>query len=135
MVKIYKTTDKIPVKIDSLTFKISPLSFDQKSEIQAELITGNPMSIIKAAKLAIKYAVKDVDGIVDNAGDKYLLEFDNDCLSESCVDDILNIDQNDKLSFVCTSLLNGIPKEFIDPQTGEKLEGVSIKREPSRKKK
>ena len=134
MVKIYKTTDRIPVKIDSLKFSLSPLGFEQKSEIQAELLTGQPMSIVKAAKLAIKYAVKGLDGVQCMDGSKYELEFDNEVLSDSCVDDLLNLDQDDKLSFVCTTLLNGIPKDFVDPNTGEKLPGVSITRSPGKKK-
>lgn len=135
MVKIYKTTDKIPVKIDSLVFKISPLSFEQKSEIQAMLISGDPLSVVRAAKTAIKYAVKDVKGVENSDGSQYNLEMEEGHLSESCVDDLLNIDQEDKLSLVCTSLLNGIPKDFVDPQTGKPIKGIAIQKETSRKKK
>lgn len=135
MVKIYKTTDRIPVKIDSLKFSLSPLTFEQKSEIQAELLTGSPLSVVKAAKLAVKYAVKGLDGVQTADGEKYELEFEGEVLAENCVDDLLNIDQDDKLSFVCTTLLNGIPKDFLDPNTGEKMQGVSILRKASPKKK
>ena len=135
MVKIYKTTDRIPVKIDTLTFKISPLSFDQKAEIQAMLISGDAMSVVKAAKTSVKYAVKDVTGVENADGSKYQLEFEGEVLADHCVDDLLNIDQDDKLSLVCTSFLNGIPKDFVDPQTGKKISGITIQRESSRKKK
>lgn len=135
MVKIYRTTDKITIKIDSIVFKVSPLSFEQKSIIQSSLIGGDTMAIVKAAKDAIKYAVKDISGVQNMDGSAYELEFDGEVLSDSCVDDLLNIDQHDKLSLVCTTLLNGIPKEFSDPQTGEKIKGITIERSASRKKK
>ena len=51
------------------------------------------------------------------------------------MDDLLNVDHDDKLSLVCTSLLNGIPKEFVDPQTGKPIKGISIERQSSEKKK
>lgn len=136
MVRIYKTTDKIPVKIDSLTFEISPLTFEVKSNIQASLLDGNPLSIVRAAKDAIKHSVKSVKGVEDANGNPYELEFEDGALTEDCVNDLLNIDQDDKLSLVCTSLLNGIPKNFVDPSTGKKIEGISIEtKAASRKKK
>lgn len=135
MVKLYKTTDRIPVKIDSLEFKISPLNFEQKSEIQALLITGEPMGIVKAARLSVKYAVKDVSGIVDQDENEYILSFENGILTDECVDDLLNVDQDSKLSLVCTSLLHGIPKDFTDPQTGKPIEGITLQPGKSKKPK
>jgi hypothetical protein len=93
-------------------------------------------SIVDAAKMAIKHSVKSIAGLENPDGSTYELEFENGALSESCVDDILNIDEDDKLSLVCTSLLNGIPQDFVDPQTGKPIEGISIERPgTSRKKK
>lgn len=135
MVKLYKTTDKVPVKVGPITIQISALSFEQKAEIQAELVKADPLSILRAARLAIKYSVKDVKGVEDIDGNEYQVEMENEMLTDSCVDDVLNLDQDDKISLVCTSLLNGIPKEFVDPQSGKKIEGISIQRGPARKKK
>lgn len=135
MVKLYRTTDRIPVKIDSLKFKISPLSFEQKAEIQAILIEGTPMAIVRAAKEAIKCSVKEIEGLVDYEDQPYKLEFEGDKLTDSCVDDLLNVDPDDKLSLVCTSLLNGIPKSFVDPQSGKAIKGISIERSKAEKKK
>lgn len=135
MAKVYRTKDKISVKIDDITVKISPLTYEQKAVIQSLLISGDPLSVVKAAKESIRYAVKEVSGVEDADGNPYELEFDNGVLSEDCIDDLLNIDPEDKLSLVCTSLLQGIPKGFIDPQTGKPIEGISIERPTSRKKK
>ena len=136
MVKLYRTTDKVPIKIDKIKFYISPLQYSHKEEIQAELLKAqsDPMAVVRAAKLSIQYSVKGVDGVENVDGSKFELEFENEVLTEQSVSDLLNIDQDDKLSFVCTSFLNGIPKDFIDPVTGEKLKGVSIVRESSSKK-
>lgn len=134
--KIYRTTDRIPVKIDDIVIEIAPLSFEVKSNIQANLINGDTLGIVKAAKLAIQHGVKNVKGVENADGSEYSLDFENDCLTEQCVDDLLNIDQDNKISFVCTKLLEGIPKEFVDPQTGKKIEGIKIERQVgSRKKK
>ena len=134
MARVYRTTDKISVKIDDITVKISPLSYEQKSVIQSLLISGDPLSVVKAAKESIRYAVKEVSGVEDSDGSVYELMFDEGVLSDSCIDDLLNIDPEDKLSLVCTSLLNGIPKGFVDPQTGKPIDGITIERPKSGKK-
>jgi hypothetical protein len=134
--KIYKTTDKISVKIDDIVVQVSPLSFEQKCDIQALLVSGDPMSVVRAASMAIKYGVKGLEGVENADGSLYVLETDeNGSLSDQCVDDLLNIDQDDKLSLVCTSLLNGIPKDIVDPQTGKKIKGITIERYETGKKK
>lgn len=127
--RIYKTTDRIPVKIDKLEFKISPLTFQQKANIQSELLKAqgnNPMAIMAAARLAIKYGVKDISGVVDADDQPYALEFDdNGELSEVCVDDLLNLDPSQRLHLVCMSLLQGKPTVPVDAD-GKPLEGIKI---------
>ena len=126
--KVYKTTDKIKITVDDLTVEISPLTYEVKSEIQANILNGGQMGIVNAAKSAIKHGLKSITGLENPDGTPYVLEFENGALTESCVDDILNIDEDDKLSLVCTSLLNGIPKDFVDPQTGKKIKGIHIEK-------
>ncbi len=134
--KIYKVEDRIPVKIDDIKIIIAPLTYEVKCEIQAELVTGSPLAIVKAAKMAIQHGVKGIEGVEHSDGSEYQLDFEANALTEDCVSDLLNIDQDNKISFVCTKLLEGIPSEFVDPQTGEKIKGIKIER-PSvpRKKK
>lgn len=135
MARIYKTTDKISVKVDDIVLKISPLNFEQKCEIQTQLLSGQPMDIVRAARMAIKFAVKDVQGIEDQEGNPYELDFSNGELSDDSIDDLLNLEQQEKISILCTSLLHGVPKDLIDPQTGKPMPGVKIERGPARKKK
>lgn len=130
MSRIYKTTDRVKVKVDDLTFSISPLSYAQKSEIQSKLYKAvndqDMLAAQDAAVLSIKYAVKSVKGLTDGNDEPYQLEMENNQLTQQCIDDLLNIEQNTKLAAVCTSLVHGISTEIVDPNTGEKLEGVSF---------
>ncbi len=134
MAKVYRTSDRIRVKIGGLVFTISPLSFDQKSEIQALAISGDMVKALDSAKMAVKYAVKDVEGLEDSDG-PYKLELDDSGITEDSLDVLFNTEVQDNLAFTCLNLLKSIPKEFINPHTGEKLEGVSIVKTSSRKKK
>lgn len=134
--KIRKTTEKIAVKVGDLIFKISPLTFEQKCEIQSTLMAGTAISILKASKLAIKYAVKDIDGLENVDGSKYEVKFDNIGLSDETVDDLANTEISDSLNYMCISLLNGLPKRFEHPVTKEPLKGVSfVEKESTEEKK
>lgn len=136
MTKLYRVSDRVPVKLDGLVVKISPLKYDQKAEMQTMLLDGTPLSMVKAAQYAVKCCVKDVDGLELQDGSKYELEFENDMLTDDCVSDLFNIPQSEKLAFICTELLQGIPaNQFVDPKTGKKLEGVTIVRSKSPAKK
>jgi len=93
------------------------------------------MDIVRAARMALKFAIKEIGGVEDSEGNPYELEVENNELTDECVDDLLNLEQNEKLSILCTTLLHGVPKQLMDPNTGEKMQGVTIERGPSRKKK
>lgn len=127
--KIYKPSDRIAIKIDDVTVKVSPLTYEQKSEVQEYMLgaaNGDFKAGMDGAKLAIKYAIKGIKGVTLADGSKYELEMDNDVLSEECVGDLINSEINSKLTIICCGLLTGVNKNFVDPNTGKKLEGVSI---------
>lgn len=126
MSTVYKTTDRVKVKIDNLVFEISPLSYERKCEIQSLLIQGNADSLMAGTKLAVQYGVKSVKGLKNIDGSEYSIELEDNKLSDSCIDDLLNLDQNTKITSVCGALLEGIPKQIIDPSTGEPMKGVRI---------
>ena len=120
---VYRTSDRIKIKVGGLVFKISPLNKFQKEKIQTLSLQDK---LIQSATEAIKCAVKSVDGLKDANGEEYQLELDdNKELTEDCVDDLMNLEIGPQLATVCASLLSGIPKEFVDPYTGKKLEGVA----------
>jgi hypothetical protein len=130
MARIYKRTDRIAVKIDSLTVKLAPLTLDQKTEIQQAMILGRTKADIKEASrgiaLSLKYAVKGIEGLEDSDGNVYKLEFDKDLnLKDSCIDDLMNLELTPKLAMVCAAMVNGVPKSFSDNE-GNALEGVEV---------
>jgi len=134
MTTIYRKSDRVRVKIDGVTFSLAPLSAHQKAEIQAAMLNGRRNMDIKEATqgvvLALKYSIKDVDGVFNTDGTPYRLQLDeNKCLSEECVDDLLNLEITEKLSLVCSSLIRKIPDEFTN-EKGEKMEGVEIVKTP-----
>lgn len=134
---IYELSDRITVNIDDIKFKVSPLSYAQKSEIQdlAEKCTQTrEMRYMReAAFKAVQFAVKGVTGLTRPNGDIFELEMDNGILSEKSVDALLNIRMVDKLATVCTSLVNGISGKVFD-ENGKPLEGVSFEESTEEKK-
>lgn len=128
MARIYRLTDRIPVKIDGITVTISPLSFDQKIELQSLMLQAkaDPMFAVKGARLAIKYAVKGIEGLEDSSGQPYIVLVENGQLSDECVDDLLNLQENSKIITLCSQLINGVPRVVIDPSTGKQMDGISF---------
>lgn len=129
MSRIYKRTDRIKVRIHDVTVTLAPLSFDQKTEAQDIMLRGsvqkNMQLLSKGIASLVKYSVKNIEGVEDADGNPYKLEFDGDSLSDSCLDDLFNLDIQDKLQAACLSLVKGIPKEIVDDK-GQPLEGVVI---------
>ena len=124
MAIVYRTTDRIAVKIGELVVKISPLTKYQKERIQGLSLDEKYM---RAAAEAIKCGIKDIEGVSNADGSQYKLQFDeNNELTEECVDDLMNLGNLSQISTVCNSLLEGIPKEFVNPYTQKKLEGVEF---------
>lgn len=129
MATIYRTSDRIKVKIDDIVLTLAPLNYHQKSRVQNLILEKGQMGALDSTKLAVKYALKDIEGVETLDGAKYKLEFGEDGLSDECLDDLFNLEQTMKLSSICMSLLNGVPKEFIDPMTNKPMEGVSYYKE------
>lgn len=135
MAKIYRISDRIRVKIEGLEFKLGPLTFDQKAEIQALAASGDFQKSLRSAKLAVKYGLKSVHGLEDADGNSYEVESDESGIAENCLNELLNLPQNESLQMVCLGLLQGVPESFTNPFNGEKLEGVSVIKENRSKKK
>lgn len=131
MARIYKRSDRIPVRIDDIKFKLAPLSFDQKTEIQQLSLAGRKGDYSKgvlAIKLSMQHSIKAIEGLEDAEGKPYELKFENGSLTDECMDDIFNLEVTSKLILVCSSLANGVPHEFQNTD-GKKLEGVEILKE------
>ena len=129
--KIYSAKDKVDIKVQDVVVSISPLTFQQKGEIQVDLVeyekNGSTKALIDGSFKAIKYAVKKIKGFKTVHDEDYELEFeDNGVLKDECVNDLLNTEISSELTTICIGLLNGIPTKIVNPVTGEPLEGIKI---------
>jgi hypothetical protein len=132
---IHKITDRIKVKIGEITFHLSPLSWDQKQDIvsDAKLVEGKPTNRNSTYK-CLKYAVKNIEGVTLADGSPYVVQLENNVLSDECVEDLLNLELSNKLIIACYSMVQGVPSKIINPVTGQVLEGVEIVHKESKKK-
>lgn len=133
MTVIYRLSDRIKVRIDDITISLAPMSFAVKSEIQGHVqkgvTDGDTNQILIATQKAIKHTVKDIEGVTLPDGSGYKLEFDGDVLTDGAVEELLNFPYAQPIATVTSSLANGVPKEFTDPD-GNPIAGVEIIPQP-----
>lgn len=135
MAVIYRTTDRIKVKVDDITVVLAPLSYKQKCDVQSAVTTKSITGAMDGAALAVRYSLKEISGVKYADGSEYKLKIEDDKVSEECMDELFNLEQATKLTIVCLNLIQGVPKSFTDPETGKPLDGVSILKERSSRKK
>ena len=138
MAKIYRLTDRIEVKLHDLKIKLSPLTLDQKTEIHSLVQEGAQKSdttlILKATRIALKYCIKEIQGLQDMDDGDYELEFDdNGHLSDDNVEDLLNMSYSQELATICSTMAGGIPENNFVGSDGKPLKGVSIIKKAKRK--
>ena len=130
MARIFRTSDRIPVKIGDLSIIVSPLSFAQKTELQTIMLSAanDPMRAVKGAAMAIRFAVKGVTGVETMDGEPWTPTFDADgLLSEESCDELLNLEENPKLIALCTQLVAGVPVNgVLDPHTRKPMDGITL---------
>jgi hypothetical protein len=130
MARIYRTTDKISYKIGELEIKISPLSVHDKATLHDLIIKsrdGGSKAMIDGSIFALKAAIKEVTGLVDTEDKEYKVSFDdNGYLTDSCISDLMNIEESSRMIALCSQLLAGIPSVLP--------EGVTLKEDIGPKK-
>jgi hypothetical protein len=109
---VYKSTDRVPVKIGDLTFWISPLRADQKLEIMSLVEREGGMEVVDQMKqsfLAVRYSVKEVEGLKNHDGSEYKLSLDDSgVMTDECLDDLLQLEVRQKIVDTCLKLLPGV---------------------------
>lgn len=130
MVKIIKMSDRIKLSVKDVTFWIAPLSKEQKAEASncTTITHGGTTTIdlFSAQAVYIKYGLKKVEGLEDHHGNKYKLSFENECLTEDCISEILYLPESEALNNYFWQSLNGLPTTIKDPHTGKKMTGVIL---------
>lgn len=139
MAKICRPDYRYSLKIDDVELIISPLTFEQKVDISSCTTNQGGQSMPDTPKLLrkyIKYSVKDANGIEYGDGKKYKVKLEESgVLTDECVEDIVSLSINTKLMSAAYQMLMSIPDELVDPETGKKMEGVSIEYRGSAPKK
>lgn len=144
--KVLKRSDRIKVTIFDpefkaekpgetapalLSFYLAPLTLTQKGEIKDCRSMKSGVLVqdgLKAAMLAVKYALKDVDGLEDSEGKAFELAFekeDRETLAEACVNDLMNIELSTVLMLACTNLINNVYAKLTYPD-GIEIPNVSV---------
>lgn len=125
---IYKMSDRIPIEIGDVKFWVSPLNFEQKTALaaQVKMVSGveQPDSV-KIAYLAVKYSVKEIEGVKSSDGSNYQLEFMGDgALTDECVSELLQLEHSPLLVTACSHLIGAIKDHNIP---GVKIDIKSVK--------
>lgn len=118
---------------EKIIFTYRQLSYRIKNLIAGAVTTVKQGQIYVDTALScfyhIKYAVKNVEGLVNKDGSPYVLVFTDEkkeALTDACADELLATHFSDKLIYASKQLLNSIPDKIINPLTGAKLEGVEL---------
>ena len=119
---------------DTVKFKVRQLTYKQKNHILGLAMSNDKGQVKIDSGLTcfynLKYALREVHGIVGPDGKPYKLSFEDDtkeALTDECVDEILSSDVSDNLQFAAQRLSDpSFPKVLTHPLTGKELEGVSI---------
>ena len=131
---ILRKNDTLAVEIDGIKFKISPLTFQQKNELQSHMIKavkGDMEEAMTAVRKSLKFCLKDIAGVFyideDNEKREYKLQFDDKKeVTDECISEVLNMPFSAKLNTVCSQMLQGVPDKIVD-QDGKEIEGIKIK--------
>lgn len=114
--KLYKTSDRIKVKIGDMVVTVSPLSYFQKLDVYSESgemkddmsTTEKNRIIAKSSIMAMRHAIKEVSGIEPDDGREFKLQFKDDMLTNECAEALLMIQMPSELMAVCSSVANNM---------------------------
>lgn len=138
--KIIRASDKVKIKIGDISVTVQPLSYAKRIE------QGNFVKIEDGKEKhdytsqlihVVKNSVKDIDGVQDASGEKIVLEFDGDSLTDDCASDVIGILESVSGMYKNISVLAGSAGKDIgqiyDPETGKALDGAEIQVLPKTK--
>lgn len=131
MAIVYPTKKSVFIKIGEVTFKVMPLSRQQKLLI-TEMIYKDAGSIhINLAKSTyemMRMMIKGVDGLKNPDGSAYELKFKDNLLTDDCLDDLSNVVDTQNIQMALKNFLTGVPSklysiigESITPLKGAKV--------------
>jgi hypothetical protein len=114
--KIFRATDRIPVKIGEVTIFISPLTAEHKGEVisQTKMVGGDVVADTKRMIiLTLKYAVKGVSGVTYYDDVPMELKFDEDgTVSDESIAELMQIDSDKLVTFASHLIANRLNEEI-----------------------
>ena len=129
MAVVYRTTDRITIKIQDVEFKIAPLPYAEKIKIKSSLARhggANIEDISKTSIDVIRYSVKEVKGLMYADGSELKLELDESGnLTDESVNELMNIEMSENLVGSVIQLMNKITNKIVD-ENGEEIKGIKI---------
>ena len=140
MIVVHDVNDVLKIDICGIIFHVSPLTQRQKMDVMNSWSTKSGEATnnsLAAVEKLMRYMIRDVEGLSTSNGSSYRLEKEDGKLTDRCIDNLLNLPISTKLTVALQNFITSIPeKEFIDFQTGKKLEDVKFvsKEDPISKK-
>ena len=119
---------------ETIAFFIKQLTYKTKAHITGLTTTVSQGQVSIDSSLTcffnLKYGLKKVEGITDEEGKPYKLEFESnseDALTDKCADELLAVSFSDKLIFAAQNLsLACYPTEVLHPITNRPIKGIEI---------
>lgn len=132
-IKIYRTTDRIPVNIGDVKVWLAPMSSENRIKLQALIRVEAGEIIVDQERMglfAIRCCVKDVEGIEYADGTAYKPEIVDDVMTEDSISELLQACDMAKLMLASTRMMRVDAKTQLPP-------GVKLKKsdKPKRSKK
>lgn len=128
--RVYKTTDRIKIKVEDVTIEVAPLTYGQRREVAGQLTKAGGATFedqLEMIRLATKYAVKNVIGLEDSEGPYQVTFTDDNTLSDESLDDLANIPGiYGILSQATMQLATAGPFIKLTDGEGKDLEGVEV---------
>lgn len=116
MIKVYRQTDRIKLKVHNVVFSLKPLNVFEQSKCSESLRNEagtQQENINKTIYYLIKYMIKDVEGIEYIDGSKIELQFDDDgTMADDSISELISMEITQELQAAIVGFVNGIPSEF-----------------------
>ena len=116
---------------EKIMFTFKQLDYRTKSLISSLItsVNGGQYSVDATMQIFynLKYGLKEVNGLFDETGEPYKLQFDDTCLTDACVDELLATEISNELQYTARELSRSVlPNEIVHPLTLKKLKGVTV---------
>lgn len=137
MIKVEKMGKKFGLEIeegeDKILFIFNQLNYFARNKIATLTTSYRNGKLVQDIGLVcfynVKFGLKDVNGLVDDNGQPYQLEFEDDqkqALTDNCVDEIMGSEISSQLILAASNIGSKVPAVVLDPVTSEPVKGIKV---------